>query len=154
MILIFAFFAFIFIKVMPDMLDIRGQTVLNAGIVAVASSIFIVGANAFALARASAYCKRLELSEGKPEFPWFLILPYAVVVLAACAASFLIAAGFAPRLYREIWNSYYGISSDGMWYCAVVSIPIISYIWLPISQVASMLKDAEKNRPLTSSLHR
>jgi hypothetical protein len=127
MALAFAFFCFLFYRIMSSAMFADPLTIWASALSAVTTTIIVVLSAPLGIAWAYN-----EIDDG-PKRLRIARLAMALVAAAAvsCLSCYLIALGFSDRLYQDLsyWSSRRTLlEQDLFWFCVMISIPVVVHM--------------------------
>lgn len=135
MALIFAFFNFLFFKIMSAAMFDDPMTIWASALTAIVVTMFVT----FSVPLGAVYA--FKEIEGREQLnPIRFIGVVIATCIASCVAGYLIVLGFSESLHRDVsrWRSYYDFwEQDLFWFCIMISIPVVVHLAIMFRQLRS-----------------
>lgn len=135
MAVIFAFFNFLFFKIMSAAMFDDPMTIWASALTAIVVAMF----STFSVPLGAVYA--FKDTEGKEQLnPMRFVGLVIATCIASCIAGYLIVLGFSQSLYRDVsrWSSYHDFwEQDLFWFCIMISIPVVVHLVTIFRQLAA-----------------
>ena len=134
---IYVFVAFLFFKIMPPLLDLEGNTVVGAAVMAVVSLVVMAGME-FALIFASAdWIERKKAGESVPFLPDLAWLVAVAGIAVSAATTWLVGIGFSERMMNSIGGYR---SNDVLFFWIMAALPPFANTVIKLGQLRDLAK--------------